>query len=1204
MESRSSSGEPHGRVLAVLAPFLLWSAWLPSVSAAAIYFVDANSPNARDSNPGTEALPFRTIGRATSLVHAGDTVFIKAGIYRETVTLSRSGTSTTDSSRTGPATVTSPITIAAYPGHEGKVIISAAEPVMNWRKCTGPAQCAGNPNWQHIWVADVSALVQAHPDPWFAVRQVFQHGRLLPRSRYPDTGWRYPTSISDPVKSFTDNARSGPKGSLAGAVCHIKTAVWQIDQIPIASFSDATITLSQSPRYAMTTRFGYYITSIVGEINAEGEWAYDPAQRSIYLWPQGDVPAGVEFSYRDNCLESDSGTAWNVVRGLTLRYAYRCGIRLNRSHYMQIEDNTIEYAFFVGLSVYTGGAYSGDYNQIVHNTIRHCADYGLSVDSTCSYTNVEGNYIYGTGTDTFGGDLMNGVGWGIFVFGPYTRVYHNRIDRTGYAGMYVFGQTLSRDVSYNYITNSALALADTGGIYMCGGFSDGPEKDHIHHNIIADTIGCRTMDRKYDVGGLPTPQTYSGEGEGIYADAENNNRVIEYNTVIQCRSRGIYLMWAPGNVVQHNTLYGNGETQVRFRGGNLERQRLTDDVLLDNVLFSTAAEQHTLQVSTDYESILFGQSDRNYFYHPYKDSHIFVSWLDRQANIRTTQDVTLPDWQALSGYDRNSREFSYLEQLPGVTLAHPVESRIVYNASLDVNTVDLGPDLYCDVQGHGIRGTLTLQPFESKILLAAVAAPVSHQATDPVPADGGQVGDVPVLEWTAAPTAAFHHVYLGTNDGAVAAAGVTSSLFRGPQTGTSFSLQGLVQPGGRYYWRIDEVEADGETIHKGVVWSFTVPGYLAIDDFENYTDRTGSRLEETWTGGSRNHTGAQVGRASSPSAGPMESTHGAWSMLLAYDNTRAPFVSEVEREFVAEQDWTAGGMNTLSLWFRGDIVSFGETSSGTFTMSAAGADIWGAGDEFRYAYKELNGDGAIVARVNSISWSNAWAKAGVMIRASLSPGSAHAFMLVTPDDRRAFQNRPFTNSSTCRSAHSDSEAISLPFWLKLQRQGDRLTGYYSHDGVNWMPQSDMEYTGSDASPNPQTISMPAGVYVGLALTSHVSGRAATATFSGVQMTGRVTGSWQVADIGADHPGNSPDDLYVIVTDNKGKTAMLIHPDPAALNTCVWTDWNIPLSNFPGVDLRRIRRLSIGVGGRQAATAPGTGRIYIDDIRVLQSEPTY
>jgi parallel beta-helix repeat protein len=718
MESRSRIGDPHGRVLAVLAPFLFGWAGLPSVCSAATYFVDANHPQARDSNPGTEALPFQTIGKATPLVKAGDTVFIKAGTYRETVTLSHSGTAFTRTSRTGPVLVASPITLAAYPGHEGKVIISAAEPVTNWRKCTGPGDCAGNANWQHIYVADVSALVRAHPDSWFAVRQVFQHGQLRKRSRYPDTGWSYPTSIPDPMKSFTDHTLSGPDGYFTGAVCHIKTAVWQIDQIPIADFSRGTITLSRSPRYAMTTRFGYYITSIVGAINAEGEWAYDPAQRSIYLWPQGDVPAGVEFSCRDYCLESSAGTAWNVVRGLTLRYAYRCGIRLNRSYHMQIEDNTIEYAFFTGLSVYTGGAYSGDYNQIVRNTIRHCADYGLSVDSTCSCTNVEGNYIYGAGTDTFGGDLMNGQSWGIVVSGAYTRVYNNRVDRTGYVGMYVYGPTLNRDVSYNYITHSGLALADTGGIYTGGGYTEGPEKDHIHHNIIADTIGCRTMDRQYDVGGLPTPETYSGEGEGIYVDEEDNNRIIEYNTVIHCRSRGIYLHWAPGNVVRHNTLYGNGESQVSFRGGNLDRQRLVDDVLLDNILFATAAEQYTLRVSTDYESIRFGQSDRNYFYHPYKDNHVFVSWLNRQTNIRTTLEVTLDNWRVLSGYDPNSRDFSYLEQRPDLALARPQASRIVYNTTLSPLTVALDGQQYCDVEGNRVSGEVTLEPFASRILTA------------------------------------------------------------------------------------------------------------------------------------------------------------------------------------------------------------------------------------------------------------------------------------------------------------------------------------------------------------------------------------------------------------------------------------------------------------------------------------------------------
>jgi hypothetical protein len=557
----------------------------------------------------------------------------------------------------------------------------------------------------------------------------------------------------------------------------------------------------------------------------------------------------------------------------------------------------------------------------------------------------------------------------------------------------------------------------------------------------------------------------------------------------------------------------------------------------------------------------------------------------------------------MSGYDRNSKDISDLRRPGQVTLASPVKSRIVYNASLDVNTVDLGPDLYCDVQGNGIRGKLVLQPFESKILIAAVEVVVTQQATNPVPADGGQVGIEPRLEWTAAARAASHNVYLGTEKEAVSAADTAASLFRGRQGGTSFSLQGLVQPGTRYFWRVDEVETDGTTIHKGAAWTFTVPDYLAIDDFERYTDTKGSRLEEAWSDGALNRTGARVSRGSNLSLGWADDAHGKWSMSLAYDNTKPPHVSEVERTFAPEQDWTAGAADTLSLWHRGDLMSFGETAPGTFVMSAAGADIWGARDELRYAYKRLDGDGAIAVRIEYLAGMDYWTKAGVMIRENLDPASAHAFMLVLPEGLRVFQNRPVNHSAQCFTAQGDAES-KIPSWVKLERRGNQFTGYHSLDGVHWIRQSDKANTGPETSPNPQTINMPAQVYVGLALSSHAPGVMTTATFSDVKITGSVIDQWQVAGIGADHPGNSPDNLYVTVEDGSGKTATVVHPYLAAVNASAWTEWEIPLTRFSGVDLHQVRRMSIGVGGRAKAIPHGTGRIYVDDIRVLKSEPAY
>jgi parallel beta-helix repeat protein len=1182
-----------GRVPVVLALIAFCMAVPPSAVWAATYYVDGDNPRARDDNTGTEAQPWKTISRGTGALQPGDALLVKAGTYRETVVLSRSGTAA------------QPITIQACPGHEGKAIINAAEPLTTWRPCAGPDDCRGNSNWSHIYYADVAELVAAHPDQNFAVRQVFQHGELLPRSRYPEKGWSYPTAIVQPRSTFSDSTLSKPSGYFNGAVCHIKTAVWWVDQIPIASSSGSTIALAANSQFEISEQFGYYVTSIVGEINEGGEWAYEPTRRRIYLWPKGDAAEGVEFTYRDDCLRTATGISFNVVRGLTMRNAWGYGIRVCQSHDLLIENNTMEYSYISGIRLQTEGG-TCDNNQILRNTIKHSCSSGINIDSMASNYNVEGNYVYATGVEHFGGDLMNGHGYGLFIWGRFGRVRYNRIDRTGNNALYMANNPLNREIAFNYITNAGLATSDAGGIYTGSFYDGGPEKDHIHHNIITDTIGCNTMTKWYDTGLPATMEKYAGGSPGIYVDEEGNNRIIEHNTVINSYYAGLFFHGAPGNLVRKNTFYGNQEMQVllvgrAYWGGRTrDRMRLVDDIVQDNILFATAAQQRTLRLTMHYDEIHFGQSDQNYFYNPYANAHIYAERYDASGAQWIRTALSLEQWRVLSGYDGNSKEFSYLSQLPQVTLASPVKSRIVYNASPDVNTVDLGADLYCDVQGNGVPGRLTLQPFESKILIAVAAAVVPQQATNPIPADGGQTGVLPVVQWTPAAEAAVHDVYVGADKNAVETADTASPLYQGRQTGTRFALDGLTQPGALCFWRVDEVQADGTTIHKGATWTCTVPYYLVVDDFERYTggkvtraDKEGSRLERTWTGGAGNAIGVQVGLRNNPSTTWTDNAHGLKSMSLAYDNTQPPFVSEVKREFSPPQDWTAGAVSTLGLWLQGDAVSFDAPAPGTFFMSALGTDIWDARDEFRYAWQRLDGDGAIVARVEWLGGSDFWAKAGVMIRESLGPASAHASIFMIPSGVCAFQNRPANYSSNCLSAQDWSE-LGFPCWIKLERKGDQFAGYHSADGIQWIRQASPD---ADASPNPQTIRMPSSVYIGLALTSHAPTVMTTARFSGVQTTGAVTGPWQVADIGVDHPGNSPDDLYVTLEDSDGKTATVVNPDPAAVNTVDWAEWRIPLPNFTGVDLSRVRRMSIGVGGRAGATVKGDGRIYIDDIWV-------
>src|SRR5690242_657336 len=79
--------------------------------AAATYYV---AKTGSDSNAGTNiSAPFLTIQKAASVMLAGDTCYIRKGIYRETVTPVNSGTSAAS------------ITFSAYPGDP--VIISGAD---------------------------------------------------------------------------------------------------------------------------------------------------------------------------------------------------------------------------------------------------------------------------------------------------------------------------------------------------------------------------------------------------------------------------------------------------------------------------------------------------------------------------------------------------------------------------------------------------------------------------------------------------------------------------------------------------------------------------------------------------------------------------------------------------------------------------------------------------------------------------------------------------------------------------------------------------------------------------------------------------------------------------------------------------------------------------------------------------------------------
>ena len=123
------------------------------------------------------------------------------------------------------------------------------------------------------------------------------------------------------------------------------------------------------------------------------------------------------------------------------------------------------------------------------------------------------------------------------------------------------------------------------------------------------------------------------------------------------------------------------------------------------------------------------------------------------------------------------------------------------------------------------------------------------------------------------------------------------------------------------------------------------------------------------------------------------------------------------------------------------------------------------------------------------------------------------------------------------------------------------------------------------------------VFVGLGMTSHQADVLGQAEFSNVAAEGNVTGSWQPADVGIDHPlgSNTPDVLYVAIEDTAGRRES-VSLGVAPLGYGSWRAVDVSLSAFSaaGVDLAGVKKLAIGIGDPSMALR-GSGLIFIDDI---------
>ena len=194
----------------------------------------------------------------------------------------------------------------------------------------------------------------------------------------------------------------------------------------------------------------------------------------------------------------------------------------------------------------------------------------------------------------------------------------------------------------------------------------------------------------------------------------------------------------------------------------------------------------------------------------------------------------------------------------------------------------------------------------------------------PNPAKGAvDVTQAPTLTWVPGVFADTHEVYFGADAASL-------ELKGSGNLGAESFEPGELEWNTTYYWRVDEANpANADSPWTGPLWSFTTANFLVVDDMESYNDinegEPGSnRIYLAWVDGFDNPAinGSVVGNANAPFAEQTIVHGGLQSMPMSYDNGVGK--SEATLTLTSNRNWTVNGVNTLTIWFRGNSANAAE----------------------------------------------------------------------------------------------------------------------------------------------------------------------------------------------------------------------------------------------------------------------------------------
>jgi len=472
----------------------------------------------------------------------------------------------------------------------------------------------------------------------------------------------------------------------------------------------------------------------------------------------------------------------------------------------------------------------------------------------------------------------------------------------------------------------------------------------------------------------------------------------------------------------------------------------------------------------------------------------------------------------------------------------------------------------------------------------------------PVPADGAIDKDTWVsLSWSKGDFGVSDNVYVGESyddvqDGTV-------DTFRINQTSTDYAIgfSGYPYPDGvvkgtTYYWRIEDVEADGTTMHSGPVWSFTIAPKTAYNpnpaDAEEAVDPNiilkwqpgfGAILHYVFFGDDYNTVNDAAGGApqglTNYKPGTLESGKTYfWRVdeFLGTETARGDIWSFSTPGAVGSptpyNDAENVNQITILKWVAGDNaashqVYFGTDKEAVRNATTASAEYKGSKnlDDESYDPGMLEQGMTYYWRIDEVDSQNNTSKGNVWTFTTAD--------YIVVDDWESYNDidPPNPASNTIFAHWMDGYGIT--------EINGALIGY------------------DPPQPSYTETTVVHGGKQSMPYSYDINGKYAEAS-----MTLDSQRDWTASDVKTltiwfhgDYV-NDPAAIYVAIANSAGAPAVVTHDDAAATQIPGWAQWDIPLQEFAdkGINLTDVDTITLGIGDK-ANPPGGNGKMYFDDI---------